>query len=156
MRVYERTLRKLADWSPDEGRQILAVPDEGTGWSVAITADRSDVLGSLVWELSLQNTKGSMALEAWVHRAARATGLLEPLKVVEIDRLRNEALLRSARATERDDTLLFHEILLRGSGSALVRRIRTGRQADAKREQVVFAMTHEALAKLADDLTATE
>ncbi len=43
MTLNERLLEKLADWRPARGsRQILAVPDEGSGWAVSLTVDRHD------------------------------------------------------------------------------------------------------------------
>ncbi|HZT83072.1 MAG TPA: hypothetical protein VFA26_22780, partial [Gemmataceae bacterium] len=72
---------------------------------------------------------------------------------VEVDAARNEALLRSVEPTRRGDDAFYSELLLRGTRAAELRRYRAARP-DARREQVAFALTHEALAKVVGDLTA--
>jgi hypothetical protein len=159
----ETLLKKLADWHPPAtGRHILAVPDEGSGWTVTLTADRCDALGCLVWELVVRRSTpatatGGNALSAWAERiAGRVTGLLEPLKVVEVDVGRDEALLRSDTPAQCGDKRFYYEVHLRGTGQAVVRRYQGTHQPGARREQVAFALTHEALAKLAGDLMAQQ
>lgn len=159
MTLNEPLLQKLADWHPTSaGRHILALPDEGSGWSVAITADRCDALSCLVWEMTLR--RGTAPAEAdnglgrWAERIAqRVTGLLEPLMVLEVDLGRNEALLRSDAPAQRADKLFYYECHLQGIGTVTLRRYQGSQQPGARREQVAFAITHEALAKLAADLT---
>src|SRR5262245_49189747 len=106
----EAVLPKLADWQPPGGgRQTLHVTDEATGWIACVTADRNDVLGCLVWELALRRSNpagdgAKLALTKWAETAAAmVTGLLEPLKVIEVDLPKNEALLRSVQPTRRGD-----------------------------------------------------
>lgn len=157
MNRNEALLAKLADWRPPEGRQSLLVPDGGP-WAVTLTADRADQLGCLVWELALRKSSpaasDSPELQAWAARVAeRTTGLLESLKVVEVDAARGEALLRSEAPVSHGEQVMYYEVLLAGSGSALLRRYQAPRQGSGKREQVAFALTHEALAKLAFDLS---
>jgi hypothetical protein len=158
MNRNEALLEKLADWRPPEGRQSLHVADKNSGWSVALTVERADQLGCLVWELSLRkNTPAASdahTLEAWARRVAnRATGLLEALKVVEIDPARAEALLRSESPAGQGEKVRYYEVVLAGTGAALLRRYSALRTGIGKREQVAFVLTHEALAKLAFDLT---
>ena len=74
----------------------------------------------------------------------------EPLTVVEIDRAHGQAQLRSATPTERAGRLTYFEILLSKHGQVDVRRYQAGR---TEREQIVFVMTHENLARLAGHLT---
>jgi hypothetical protein len=131
---------------------------EGSDWGLTLTADRNDELGCLVWELALHRAGApappTAALESWAQRAAaRVTGLLEPLKVVEVDPERGEALLRSQQASRRGEQLFYYEVLLKNSSSATLRRYQAS-NGNGKREQVVFALTHEALAKLVGDLIA--
>ena len=157
MSLAETLLEKLADWRPP-GRQTLAVAPEGAGWTVAVTADRCDEVGCLLWELTLRRTSppaGGWSVGAWAERAAgRVTGLLEPLEVLEVDTLRDEALLRSDEPAHRGEQLFYYELLLKGSGEALLRRFQAAPNGQARRQQVTFALTHEALAKLASDLAA--
>jgi hypothetical protein len=151
-------LQRLAEWRPSGGgRQTLNLPDEGSGWRVALTADRCDDLGCLLWELQLTRTGSApegATLRAWADRVAgRVAGLLEALQVIEVDDTRAEALVRSNEPRRRGETVSYYEILLRGTREALVRRYQAAAQA-GRRDQVPFALTHEVLAQFAADLTA--
>jgi len=81
---------------------------------------------------------------------------MEPLAVLEVDVMRNEALLRSDTPAERADKLFYYECLLSGTGPATLRRHQNTRLPGSWREQVAFALTHEALAKVAADLADGE
>jgi hypothetical protein len=157
MILDEKVLQKLADWQPPAGRQTLAVAT-ASGWSLAVSADRHDELGSLLWELRLhlnQSPEGQN-LTAWAQRVAgRVTGLLEPLKVVEIDVQKNQALLRSQDPSRRGERLCYYEVLLTGTQTATLSRYQAV-PGNGKREQVAFALTNEAVAKLVADITADE
>jgi hypothetical protein len=155
MTLNEILLQKLADWRPT-ARQTLTVAE--AGWNVAVSADRCDELGCLVWEVTFTRTAPNEAatpLRPWADRVAeRATGLLENLQLLEVDPLRNQAQLRSDEPAQRGPDVFYYEVLLNGNGDASVRRFRAGRQGGQRREQVAFALTHEALAKLVADVTA--
>jgi hypothetical protein len=159
MTLAETVLQKVAEWRPaGDKRQALLIPDGGSGWAVEVQADRCDELGCRVWELTLRRNRKteivSDALQAWADRAARqVTGLLEALRVVEVDPLRNEALLRSATPTCRGDMVSYFEVLLRGTKSATLRRFRAYEEPGHCREQIAFPLTHESLAKVVTDLT---
>jgi hypothetical protein len=156
MILDETVLQKLAEWQPPAGRQTLNVTT-ASGWFLTVTADRHDELGSLVWDLTLLRRTPAAAdkgLADWASRIAdRVTGLLEPLKIVEVDAERNEALLRSQEPARRGDKLCYYEVILKGTSSASVLRYQA-LPGNGKREQVTFALTNEALAKLVADLTA--
>jgi hypothetical protein len=161
MTLNETLLAKLVEWRPGRGRQTLNVPDEGSGWTVALTVDRADALGCLVWEMTLRRSTplaggDARALRAWADQAAgRARGLLEMLKVVEVDPERDEAIVRSDVPSAKGEDRFYYEVHLKGSGIAVARRYRGSLAGtNPKREQVAFALTHEALARLAADLTA--
>jgi hypothetical protein len=160
MTLDDIVLQKLTEWRPPSNdRHTLTIPDEQSGWSVGVTVDRHDDLGCALWEMTLRRTRqpsesSADALEAWAHRAAgRVTGLLEPLRVIEIDRPRGEALLRSQDPSRRSDNLYYYEILLKGTREATLRRYRT-QPLGGRREQIPFTLTHEALAKVTADLAA--
>jgi hypothetical protein len=160
MTLNETLLAKLAEWRPGRGRQTLNIADPGAGWAVSLTADRADELGCLVWEMTLRRLEplsggDAAALRAWCDRAAgRARGLLETLKVVEVDAERDEAILRSDAPAAKGEDRFYYEVHLKGKGVANVRRYRGSLAATGKREQIAFALTHEALARLAADLSA--
>jgi hypothetical protein len=156
MTFAEIVLQKLADWQPPgDGRHTLMVPDESSGWTLLVTVDRRDDLGCLLWEVVLQRAPGvqpDATLTSWARQAAeRVRGLLEPLQVVEIDLLRNEALLRSDEPDRRGEKLAYHEVLMQGTYRATLRRFQAPHR-EGRREQIPFALTHEALAKVALEL----
>ncbi len=156
MMLSEVVLQRVADWRPTgEGRRTLGIPDEGRGWSVAITADQHDKLSSCLWEVVLSATTPSAgrSLHDWAHQVAdRARGLLESLKVVEIDGPRDEAILRSDEPAGQGDQVAYYEVLLQGNRRATFRRYHASRQGHHRREQVPFTLTHEVLAQLVSDL----
>jgi hypothetical protein len=160
MTLAETVLQKVADWRPaGDQRHGLLIPDAGSGWAVEVQADRCDELSCRVWELTLRRTRkieaASDALQAWADRSARqVTGLLEGLRVVEVDPLRDEALLRSATPAQRGEMISYFELLLRGTKSATLRRFRAHQEPGHRREQIAFPLTHESLAKVVTDLTA--
>ena len=157
MKLSEKLLKKLVD-DPPPGRHLVTVSDEASlGWSATLTVDRADVVGCVIWELAVQ----CRAAEAWDANALTArsqrigqsvTGLLEPLKLIEVDALRREALLRSDAPMQRGGDLFYYEAKLQPHNSISLRRFRASHDA-GKREQVPFTLTHEAIAKLVDDTT---
>jgi hypothetical protein len=86
--------------------------------------------------------------------ASRVTGLPESLKVIEVDYLRDEALLRSDEPTWRGQRRFYYEAHLCGACEATFCRFQAPGAGGQVREQVAFPMTCEALAKLICDLTA--
>src|SRR6266545_4243280 len=156
MTLPESLLPKLSEWhSAGDGRRSLSVPAPEAGWIVHLTADKADTLSCLVWELTLARTADAPAgltLKAWAEGvAARVTGLLEPLKLLEVDDGCGEALLRSESPAKKGERVTYYEVRLSGLGQAVVRRYAASR-AESGREQVAFALTHEVLAKLAGDI----
>lgn len=156
MTLTESLLPKLSEWKPaGAGRHswIAAVPE--TGWTVHLTTDKADTLSCLVWELTLARTAPApdgLTLRAWADGIAkRATGLLEPLKLLEVDADRGEALLRSEAPAKKGERVAYYEVRLFGLDRATVRRFAADRTASG-REQIAFALTHEVLAKLAGDI----
>lgn len=152
--LTESLLRNLSE-NTERGRHTLAVRLPDAGWGVQVVAERADALASLVSELILTRTGDAPAgasLKDWAATiASRATGLLEPLKVHEIDDSRDEAVLRSAAPAKKGDALAYYEVRLNGLTSAVVRRYTASKTASG-RTQVAFPVTHEAIAKLADDI----
>ncbi len=159
MTLDEILCQKLASWRPPEGRHELTLSEEVPGWALTLTADRCDEVGCLVWQLNLRRAAGApargLALQDWAHAiAGRVTGLLEPLKVIEVDAVQNEALLRSGTATQRGNKLYYYEVLLRGTSEAQVCRYQAKQNNTGPRDQVPFALTHEALVKFTADMCA--
>jgi hypothetical protein len=158
MKVAEALLPKLGEWTPSgSGRHSWTHALAGTRWALHLTADRVDTLGCLVWELTFTQPLGdsidNSTLKKQAQRIAeRVTGLIEPLTFLELDEIRGEALLRSRSPSERGGALAYYEVLLVRGAQIQVRRYKAAERK--KREQVSFALTHEAIAKLAEDLVA--
>ena len=156
MTLVELLLPKLSEWRPaGGGRHTWSESFADAGWAVHVAADKADSLSCLVWELSLTRTGPAPAgatLASWSADVARRVGgLLEDLKVYEIDATRDEAVLRSDAPTARGEKLAYYEVKLHGLNRAVVSRY-TATKATPGREQVAFALTHEVLADLAGDI----
>jgi hypothetical protein len=155
MSLAETVLQKVADHLPRNDRHDLTLTE--AGWSITVALERADDLGCLIREMSLSRTAPAPAtdsLRAWADRIVKnATGLLEPLKVVEIDDVSGKALLRSSPPSLRKSKRSYYEVLLQGTQSASFRRFQADEDDNGKRMQVAFALTHEALGKLIEALT---
>lgn len=153
------TLRqRLAEWRPASDNDVLTVTD--ADWTAEVKAQRCETLGCLVRELTLRHNPPEGAtppgLKEWAGRiAARVTGLLEPLRLLEVDDVRRTAVLRSNEPARQDDDVSYYELLLDGGGTANLRRYRAPRKPGVRRETIGFALTHEALAKVASDIAAS-
>jgi hypothetical protein len=153
----EPLLARLSEWRPaGPGPHSLHAPVDA-GWELTVTADHSELLGCLATELTVSRPAALTSaadLTRWAVRSAqRITGLLEPLKVIEVDATRSEAILRSDTPSVRGDRVHYYELLLRGTHAATLRRYQAER-GGGKREPIPFALTHESIAKLAGDLIA--
>jgi len=150
-------LQKLAKWRPDTGRQTLDVTDPAGDWSAALTAECVDVVGCRLWELALRRPGQSPAVDLRARAETicrRVTGLLEPLRLLEVDGGRNVALLRSEQPGQRGEDRFYYEVVLEADGAATVRRFQAPGRDEPRRRQVAFTLTHEVLAKLVGDLIA--
>lgn len=154
MTPAEKVLQSLSEWHPSgAGRHSLALAVPGAG-TVRLTADRADALACLVWELGFERAAPPAGVRAWAEAlAARATGLLEPLKLLEADEARGEAVLRSTAPAQTGGAVAYYELRLLADGRAALARY-TATRGHSGREQVAFALTHEVIAKFAADLAA--
>jgi hypothetical protein len=158
MKLAETFLPKLVEHRPSSpGRSTLTHTDSTSGWSVTATIEKADALSSQLWEVSLHRAKPEVtdpaAMKQWAEAiAGRVTGLMEPLRVLEIDNLGNEAVLRSETVTERNEKRFHYEVKLQGTHAATLRRYQAGIDSNSKREQVPFVLTHETLGMFLDDV----
>src|ERR1051325_8179261 len=67
------------------------------GWIVTVAAEKRDSMSCALTELTLErNAPIQEDLPAWARRiAASVTGLIEPLRVLEVDQPLGKAVLRS-------------------------------------------------------------
>lgn len=157
MTLAETLLSKLGEPRPTSpGRWTVAHADAASGWSAGVTVEMADALSSRIWEITCERAGEPYALKAWANALAeRITGLLEPLRIVEVDDLRGEAILRSDAPSVRNDVRSHYELKLAGGRKAVLRRFSAAANSSAKREQTPFVLTHEVLGKLIEDLTGS-
>lgn len=159
MTLAEALLPRLAEWQPEEtGPARIAVDLSDHGWTVELTAERVESLGcqltGIVAKRRSSLEENDRTLEANSRRAAgRATGLLEPLRFIEIDRARHVALLRSDAPPSKGNDVLFYEVEYQGLNRVQITRQQASKSSPAAKKAIPFALTHEAVAKLVDDLT---
>jgi hypothetical protein len=149
-------LEKLAKWRPDSARDVLDVQAPEAGWAAAVNAECVDSVGCRLWELTIRRTGAALPIDLGARAAqvaGRVTGLLEPLRLLEVDTGRGTALLRSEQPGRRGDDLYYYELRLQADGGSNVRRFRASHES-GRREQIDFALTHEVVGKLVSDLTA--
>jgi hypothetical protein len=160
MTLADQLLEKLADWKPTgDGRHSATFALPEAGWTATLTGDTFDTLGCRLDALELNRnapatvaTSGRNLTSHAKAVATRATGLLEPLALIEVDQAADQALLRSREPARKGGDLHYYEARFEGLDRVSVRRFK-GSMATPKRTAVPFALTHEAIAKLADDLT---
>ena len=157
MTLANIVLEKLSEAKPATGRHELAFTDEASGdgstnWSLYLVADRTDEMSVLAWDVKLRRPESKGEVAAWANRIAESCAALDPMKVIEIDAPRRQAMIRSANPTKRKDKLFYYEIILEGTGSALLRRFKSSNGGE-RRERMAFALTHEALGRLIEELT---
>jgi hypothetical protein len=151
--TLENTLRQQLNNSEPGGFHFHA-----GGWNVTLAADKNDSLSCALNELCLErNEPIQEELKAWATRIAeRATGLLEPLRLMEVDQPIGKALLRSETPTVRDGKPFYYEMVLVRTDhtSATLHRYVGDRVGGEKREAVPFVLTHDAIVKLVNDVVS--
>ncbi len=117
------------------------------GWTATVDAVSPDAHSVLSREIRLERaTPGAGSVGAWAERVAERTAKLgDPLKVIEVDAGDERALLRSKAPRQREGKIVYQELLLTGTSQASLTRQQASNEPGEKRQQVPFAMTHEAL-----------
>jgi hypothetical protein len=87
-------------------------------------------------------TAGTWAKEIAQH----AKGLMEPLKVLEVDADDNKALIRSDKPTMKGAQAHYYEAVVTGTDKAEFKRYKMEPASETPRESIPFALTHEAAA----------
>jgi hypothetical protein len=151
--TLENTLRKKLAEPPESGTEAVLAHQ---GWNVALVPVAHDTLSCSLSDVRLQRDASADGdPRPWAERISRTvTGLLEPLRLIEVDAPRRIALLRSTAPTPHDPGLDYYEVELHGIARASLRRFRGFQEAGQRREQIPFTVTYEALAKLIGDFTA--
>lgn len=150
MTPLENLQNQLSRWQPSDGASEFTT-DFGD-WTVRIDAEQTDRIGCLVRELSVTRSAVGVApivVGPWARNvAANAVGLLEPLRVIEVDGERNEAILRSDSPARTGDRAAYYEAILDGRGVGRLRRYVADVKAGTPRDAMPFALTRETIAKV--------
>jgi hypothetical protein len=158
MNLAETLLEKLSEWRPageDRPSASFSLPEHG--WTVRLDAERVDTVGCVLNEIEAVRdvavADDAKAIEAHARQVAgRVTGLLESLRLVEVDRARNIALLRSDEPKAKGDDVRYYEVRFQGLNRVSVQRFTASKHSPARREAMTFALTHEVVAHLVEDL----
>lgn len=153
MTLESTVLKSLAEWRTDSASGTIT--DETAGWCVELKVDRVDVVGVRLNEAVLRPatvSEGNLRDRA-ERIAAGVTGLVERLRLVELDEVKQTAMLRSDQPVRRENELFYYELLVDATGVMTLRRYQTS-LAPGKRHQVPFALTHESLARVAQELAS--
>lgn len=124
------------------------------GWAVTLVADKREAMSCALTELTLSKNGPIMEeLPAWANRIARqASGLMEPLRVLEVDQPLGKALLRSQAPAVQGGKALYYELLLERTGQTSATLRRYAGSHDGPREAAVFVLTNDAVVKLVTDI----
>lgn len=157
----EALLKKLDGWRPAGPGPHTFNADLPGGADCSLTAEQGDALSCQVTEVAVRlGPAGACSAAELTQRAVQAaqqvTGLLEPLRVYEIDAGRSAALLRSQPPAVRGEQVFYYELALSGLHAATLRRYRAAKAGGSPREPIPFVLTHEAIAKLVADVSAAD
>jgi hypothetical protein len=156
MTLGETLHKSLSEW-PANTDGPHECTTAANGWTAHVNATAIDSVGTRMNELELirtGNAPDELTLGSWASGVAkRSSGLLERLKVYEVDATHDRAILRSDAPTVKGDVAGYYEVVLAGTNRATVNRYAADLAAGTKREAVPFNLTHEAVAKLTDDIT---
>jgi hypothetical protein len=152
--LAEPVQQSLSEWKPGDGRHTFSAAFPDAGWNLAATFDKAESLGGAAWEIALQRTGEApegCTLKGWAERTAnQMSGLLESLRVYEVDSSEGIALLRSDGPQARGSARAYYELVLNGTSTATLKRFQSDIAPGSKRQQVPFAITYEALGQVVE------
>lgn len=144
------------DARPENGALpcLITVEDEPYRLTLGLTASGPVGLAfdSLDFATLARTEWSPEDLKAWADRiASRVTYLMEPLVVLEHDKVGGEVELRSQTPTARGDRRTYFEVRLNRHGAMTLSRIAVD-EVSRRRQQATCQMTREVLERLTDDL----
>ena len=77
---------------------------------------------------------------------------MEQLKVIEIDRVRGIAILRSDSPKNNSDEVKYYQVNVDREQHIAIQRMKAAKSTHACREAIPFALTHEVVAKMVEDM----
>jgi hypothetical protein len=155
MTLAETLQQKLRDLPASESPSQHAVNIPGTPWQAKLSTEATGKIANAYKSVELTrdpSTPATTTLGEWAAGiAGRVTGLLEPLRPVEIDATLNQAILRSETPTTQGPVKKYYEVHLTGTEHAEIHRYQANTETHSPREAIDFALTHEVAAKLVSD-----
>jgi len=153
--LAEQVQRSLSEWKPTGGgRRVFATAYPEAGWNFTATFEKAETVGGSAWESALQrigDTPAALTLKSWAERSAnRVSGLLESLKLYEIDDANGTALLRSDGPQARGTARSYYELTLTGTTAASLKRYQADTTPGSKRQQIAFALTYDSLGQVVE------
>ncbi len=154
MTLENLLLQSLDKWRP-ASRASHTVDHPESGWRVTLDAGLVDAIGVQLHTLRVARLHPLETTPPLRERAEaiarRVSGLLEPLRLLEVDEGRGVAQLRSDAPALRGEARRYYELLRHDSGASELARYES---TSGPRQAVPFTLTHEALGKLVRDLAA--
>jgi hypothetical protein len=151
--ILENTLaRNLAEaFAQGRGPLWCTLTDSHSQATIQLELQENDRLGCRLREIRIaRNRTGTDLAQEAERLAKRVTGLLEKLKIHEIDQGLGIAVLRSDTPAVQGDSRSYFELTL-SSDRVTLKRWRSS-CAISGRTPSDFTITHEALTKLLNDL----
>jgi ribosomal protein S18 acetylase RimI-like enzyme len=143
---------------PDAGALPCDLVIEDDAHHLVLHLTASGPVGLAFGSLDFKSTAGRdstpASLKTWGDRiAARVTYLMEPLVVLEQDRLAGEVEIRSHAPTIRGDNRAFYTIRIGAEGTLHLARTAFD-ESTRRRRPIDCMMTREVLERLVDDVIA--
>ncbi len=158
MTLANTLTKTLSNWKVTE-RSSTFTQDKESGWAVKLTADACDSLGCRLVQAQLRQpqSEDEQDLQQWAEAVCeRASSALEGMTLIEVDKTREEAVIRSSAPATQDDKLYYFELFLRGTRDVTLKKFEARFASNAKRQQVPFVMTHDAVAKALSAIVGAE
>ena len=147
-------VEKLSDLKNTNGSASVELP----GRTLYLEGLQADSLSCRLTAATVRSNRrednlSAVQVKAWANSiAGKVTGLLESLRVLEVDETQAVALLRSEKPAVRTDEVLYYEAMLKADLTCELRRYAASTGEGKPRQSIPFTLTHESLAKFVDDV----
>ena len=148
MASAENIVKQVQNWPSGRAGELLAADG---GLQVSVKIADSDRLGCLLEGLEMKGTGGLRLSLDPVRVEKEVTYLGEPLKIVELEKYRGKALLRSFPPRREKETVLFLELTIDREEGLSLRRLAYDRSLGT-RSPAPIPVTRDTLERLLADL----